>query len=88
MSAVDTVNEAFQSLFFGEGAYLGFLVYFMIQLAIMMKYKYAGVILVPINIFIALEYISQDMGWLALGTFFLCAFIMIFIAKSQSRGGK
>lgn len=78
MSAAD---EAFQALFFGDGAWLGLLLFLAIMLALFLKSEYTGALILPISLFLGLEYVSHDMGWHAIIMFFFSIFILIYMMK-------
>jgi len=63
MSIIDT---AFESLFFGSGSWLGILLFLILCFAFVYAWRYSGVLLVPVTVFFALEYVGQNLGYHAL----------------------
>ena len=82
MSAVYTaVNDAFQALFFGSGSWLGILLFLSIYLGLTLKWKYAGVLFLPVTIFLGLDYISHDLAWHAIIIWISSLFLMFYMVK-------
>ena len=79
------VDEAFTALFFGTGSWLGILLFLSIIIGLLLKWKYTGALLLPITIFLALEYLAQDMAWESIIMFFTSVFIMIYMMKEAKR---
>lgn len=86
MSLLETVNSAFEALFYGSASWLGVMLYLGIILGLMLKWKYTGVFLIPITIFIGFEYVNHDLGWHATIMFFLSLFTLIYLMKTVRKG--
>ena len=78
MSAID---EAFNALFFGAGSWLGILLFLSIIIGLLLKWKYTGALLLPITIFLALEYLAYDMAWESIIMLCTSVFILIYMVK-------
>ena len=83
MAASDIVNQAFQSLFYGDGSWLGIILLLSLCLGLVLKWKYAGVLFLPINLFIGIDYLNRNMAWHAIIMFFATVFILIFMIKTS-----
>ena len=75
------IEEVFEVLFFGSGSWLGLLLFLTIFLVLMLRWKYASCLLIPIAIFIGLEYLSNDLAWHALTMFMTTIFMLGYLAK-------
>jgi len=42
---------------------------------------YSGVLLFPVSIFLAIEYLNKDLGWQSLIMFVTSVFILVYMAK-------
>ena len=60
---MSSIALVFGELFFGSGSWLGILLLLVIILAISLKTKYAGVLMIPVTIFLGIEYLSKGMPW-------------------------
>lgn len=61
-------DDIFISLFFGEGMWLGLLLFIGICIGLMKQWRWSGVIILPIIIMMEVEYVDrlvddQNMGW-------------------------
>lgn len=79
------VDEAFESLFFGSGSWLGLLLFLSIIIALLLKWKYTGALLLPITIFLGIEYMNKDLGWHSIIMFLSSVFILLYLAKELKR---
>ena len=75
------VDEAFEALFFGSGSWLGILLFLSILIGLLLKWKYTGVLILPITIFLGIEYLTYDMGWEAIIMFLTSIFTLIYMMK-------
>lgn len=80
------VDQAFESLFFGSGSWLGLLLFICMFLGLQFKWKHTGALTIPIAVFIGIEYLDNDLGWQALIMFFTALFIMLMMVKDLKRG--
>jgi len=78
-------DEAFTALFFGNGSWLGLLLLLAIMIGLLLKSEYTGALLLPIAVFLGLEYVAQDMGWHAIIMFFFSVFMLIYMMKKIKR---
>lgn len=78
------VDEAFESLFFGTGSWLGLLLFLSILIGLLLKWKYTGVLILPVTVFLGLEYLGKDMGWHTIIMFFTGVFTMIYMWKGKN----
>jgi hypothetical protein len=75
------IDDAFNALFFGSGSWLGLLLFLSIMISLVLKWKYIGVLVVPVAVFLGLDYIGYDMSWHAVIMFFTGAFIVVYMMK-------
>lgn len=85
-TVLEAVNGAFESLFFGAGSWLGILLSLSIILGLLLKWKYTGVLLLPITVFWGIEYIGKDLGWQAIIMFSTAIFVVAYMMKQLKRG--
>lgn len=78
---VDAINGAFQALFYGDGAWFGILLLLSMCIGLALKWKYTGVLTIPIMIFIGLDYVNRDMAWQATIMFFGAVFVVLYLIK-------
>jgi len=78
---VDAVNGAFEALFYGAGSWLGILLLLSITLGLLLKWKYSGALLLPITIFLGIDYVAKDLLYHALIVWFAAIFILLFMCK-------
>jgi hypothetical protein len=79
----DAINDAFNALFFGAGAWFGILIVLSISLGLMLKWKYSGTLLLPVTIFMGIDYLTQDpaMPWHAIIMFSSSLVFMLYMVK-------
>lgn len=80
---MSSIALAFQELFYGAGAWLGLLLLLAIIIVLSVRVRYAGLLTLPICIFLGIDYLTNDLLWNALIMFFASIFIVINIAKSR-----
>jgi hypothetical protein len=83
MSAVD---QAFQALLYGEGAWFGLLLISSIILVTALRYRMLCVIYLPITVFMGISYLNNveansDLTWLALIMFIIASFLLVIFAS-------
>jgi len=66
-------QEFFQELLYGEGAFLGLILILSIVILVTYKYKNAGILFIPICIFMGIQYLGNIS---ASSNFMWCAIIM------------
>lgn len=77
---------AFTELFVGSGAWLGLLLFMAIVVTLSLKEKYVGVLMIPVCIFLGINYLSYpSLMWHAIIMFFTAVFIMIKLATSKGK---
>jgi len=74
-------NDLFQALLFGNGSWIALIVIEVLIIAIMAKWKYSGVLFIPICIFMGIEYLNYNLGWQALIMFFSTLFMSVYMIK-------
>lgn len=77
------ISLVFSELFYGSGAWLGILLLLTILISLSAKIKYAGVLTLPIVVFLGIDYITNDLLWNAVIMFFASIFIIISLVKND-----
>jgi len=80
------VDEAFEALFFGSGSWLGLLLFLTIMIGLLLKWKYTGVLILPITVFLGIEYMEENLGWQSLIMFLTSTFTLLYLIKELKRG--
>ncbi len=89
MSSVTTaLNDLFTVLFYGSGAWLGLLLLLIMILGISVKFKKAGLLMLPVSVFLGVEYMTNSLGWHALIMWLASVFILLDMAFSLRKGVK
>ena len=84
MTAID---DAFNTLFFGSGSYLGILLLLALVIGLFLKWKYSAILTFPITLFLGMEYLDNSLNYHAGIMFFTTAFILMALyMKRDTRG--
>jgi hypothetical protein len=80
---LEAVNAAFNALFYGAGAWFGLLLILSICLGLMLKWKYSGVLFLPVTIFLGIDYLTYDppLPWHALIIWSSSLFLLLYMVK-------
>lgn len=78
--------ETFETLFYGSGTWLGLLLLLAIMIGLLLKWKYTGVLILPITIFLGIEYMDRDLGWQSIIMFLTSIFVLLYLVKELKRG--
>jgi len=78
---VQTFQDFFNELFFGSGSWLGVLLLLAFVVGTLMRWKYSGVLLVPVTVFLAIDYLNHDLGWQSIIMFVTSVFILMYMAR-------
>jgi len=76
-----TFQDFFFELLYGTGSWFGILILLAFIGGMLMRWKYSGVLLFPVSIFLAIEYLNKDLGWQSLIMFVTSIFILVYMAK-------
>lgn len=75
---MSSVADAFTELFYGTGSWLGLLLFLVIIMVVSLKNRLIGVLMIPVTIFLAINYLNYPtLMWNALIMFF-CTFVLLF----------
>lgn len=83
MSAIDDV---FTSLFVGTGSWLGLLLFITLILGITFAWKYGGLLMMPVSIFLGIYYLDNSLGWHGLIMILVAIFIVGSMVNEQKKG--
>ena len=79
-----SISSILEELFYGSGSWLGLLLYLVIIVSLTVKVRYAGLLTLPICIFLAIEYLGYPaLMWHSVIMFIAGVFILITIFKSK-----
>jgi len=73
------VDEAFESLFFGSGSWLGLLLFLILITGLLFKWKSMGVLLLPVTVFFGIEYLNKGLKWQSMIMFLSSIFILFYL---------
>lgn len=79
------VDQAFQSLFYGAGSWLGILILLTISLALLLKWKYSAPILMVVMLSFGIDYLDQSLPWHATIMFFSVIFSFAYLVKEVKK---
>jgi len=83
MSAIDDV---FTALFFGTGSWLGLLLFITLILGVTFAWKYGGLLMMPVSVFLAINYLDNDLGWHGLIMVLVAIFIIGSMVYAEKKG--
>lgn len=81
------INELFTALFYGSGSWLGLLLFIMFILGITLKFPKAGLLMLPVAVFLGVTYLENDLGWQAIIMWLASVFILLDIAYTLHKRG-
>lgn len=70
-------KQLFTEFLFGSGSLLGLTVLLVFIVLIIAKWKYAGILFIPITVLMAIEYFKLDLGWHGVLMLLTTVFILI-----------
>jgi len=76
-----TFQDFFFELLYGSGSWFGVLLLLAFIIGLLMRWKYSGVLLLPITIFLAIDYLNNDLAWQSIIMFVSSVFIIVYMAK-------
>ena len=79
--------DLFHELLFGEGAWFGFFLILGLCLFIAFSFKKSAVLIFPVTLLLAIEYLSNTLEWQALLMFITTAFMLLKL-YNDLKGGK
>ena len=83
---LEAVNAAFEALFYGSGSWLGLLLFLSIMTGLLLKWKYTGVLVLPITLFLRIDYMDKNLGWQSIIMFLTSIFVLLYLVKELKRG--
>jgi hypothetical protein len=84
-TVLEAINSAFEALFYGSGSWLGLLLFLSIMMGLLLKWKYTGTLLLPISLFLGIEYSNKNLGWHAIIMFISAIFTVLYMLKELRR---
>jgi len=76
-----TFQDFFLELLYGTGSWFGVLLLLAFIIGLLMRWKYSGVLLLPVTIFLGIDYLNNDLGWQSIIMFASSVFIIVYMAK-------
>jgi len=78
---LSSIALVLDELFYGSGSWLGILLLLILIIGISLKEKYAGLLMLPVTVFIGLDYLSENMLWHMIIMFTASAFVVLNIFR-------
>lgn len=80
-----TIQAIFSELFYGSGSWLGLLILLIFIVALSLAQQYLGLLMLPVAIYLAIEYLSYPaLMWNALIMFLASIFIVINLVRGRN----
>jgi len=76
-----TFQDFFFELLYGSGSWFGVLLLLAFIIGLLMRWKYSGVLLLPVTVFLAIDYLNNDLAWQSMIMFVTSVFIIVYMAK-------
>ena len=77
---MNMLDQIFNTFFYGSGSWLGLLLFIILILGLVLKWKYSGALMLPISVFLGVEYLNHDgCQWHAIIMFLTSIFILIYM---------
>jgi len=76
-----TFEDFFFELLYGSGSWFGVLLLLAFIIGLLMRWKYSGVLLLPVTVFLAIDYLNNDLAWQSIIMFVSSVFIIVYMAK-------
>jgi len=76
-----TFQDFFFELLYGTGSWFGVLLLLAFMIGLLTRWKYSGVLLLPVTIFLAIDYLNNDLAWQSIIMFVSSVFIIVYMAK-------
>jgi len=76
-----TFQDFFLELLYGSGSWFGILLLLAFIIGLLMRWKYSGVLLLPVTVFLAIDYLNNDLAWHSIIMFVSSVFIIVYMAK-------
>ena len=80
------IDDVFNSLLYGAGAWIGFLILLTLVVGLTFAWKYMGILTLFASILIGINYLDNQLGWQGLGMFLTGIFIIGKLAVEAKRG--
>lgn len=77
------IGEVFTSILFGDGAIFGWILLTTLIAGFSLKWHEVSVIMVPVCLLMAMEYVNHSLGWYALLTGFLAVFLVFNLIRKM-----
>jgi hypothetical protein len=81
LTVLEDMNAMFEAFFYGNGSWLGILLLLSICIGLLSKWKYSGVLTLPVMLFLGIDYVGKDLLWHALIMWFTDVFILLYLVK-------
>jgi hypothetical protein len=83
---LSSIADVFTELFYGAGAWLGILLFLAIIIGLAFANKYVGVLMLPVCIFLAINYLAYPTLLWHAAIMFICAiFIVIHLMMERDK---
>ena len=85
--AYAAIDDMFTALFFGTGAWLGFIIFVVLISGLALAWKPLVVVSLAISMLLGLEYLQQGLGWQSI-LMFIVGILVLFYTASKWKGGE
>jgi len=75
------IAGVFTELFFGAGSWLGVLLLLAIIVGLAMTAQWVAVLMLPVTVFLGIDYLTEELLWNAVIMFFSCIFILVQVMR-------
>ena len=76
-----TFGDFFTELLFGAGAWIGILLILAIEVGLLLKWKYSGVLLLPVTLLLGIDYLTRNLAWQSIIMFVSAIFVLAYLVK-------
>lgn len=80
---MSTYANLFNELLYGSGAWLGILIILSLMVGVTAKIKEAGAVMVPIGVYLAIDYITKALYWNSIIMIFTVCFVVYVALKGS-----
>jgi len=74
-------QDFFFELLYGSGSWFGVVLLLAFIIGLLTRWKYSGVLLLPVTVFLAIDYLKNDLAWQSIIMFVSSVFIIVYMAK-------
>lgn len=84
---LSAISDVFTELFTGTGSWLGLLLLLTFIIGITFAWKYGGLLMLPVSIFLGMYYFDNALGWHGLIMILSAIFTLASVINTARKGG-